>query len=115
MDKLKIDSVKINDVNESNNSYQSLSVENISDKVSLYTWGLDKIIPWTSDATNGFIWSGGLLYDTIIDRKASLDTLMDIDLFFYGDNEYKLKTLSQILKNLTNNEYAQESHKIKLN
>lgn len=100
-DKLIIDLEKIN-LDNSTSTYQTHYVENFTNKISEYTCGLDKVIPWTNDMTNGFIWSGGLLYDTIIDRKASLDTLMDIDLFFYGNNEYKLQTLSQILVNLTN-------------
>ena len=104
MEKITIDLKKIT-IDNINNIYQSYYVENLSVKVSQYTCSLDKVIPWTSDTTNGFIWSGGLLYDTIIGRNNSLDTLMDIDLFFYGDNEYKLQTLSQILVNLTNSGY----------
>lgn len=104
MEKLTIDLEKIN-LGDIDNTYQTHYVENFADKISEYTYGLDKVIPWTGNTANGFIWSGGLLYDAIIDRKASLNTLMDIDLFFYGNNEYKLKILSQILVNLTNDGY----------
>ena len=101
MNKLIIVPVKIN-LDDIANTYKTHYVENFTNRISEYACGLDKVIPWTDNTTNGFIWSGGLLYDTIIDRKETLDTLMDIDLFFYGNNEYKSQTLSQILVNLTN-------------
>jgi len=104
MDKLTIDLKKINLI-DITNTYQTHFVKNFTDRISEYTYNLDNVIPWTSNTTNGFIWSGGLLYDTIIDRKDSMNSLMDIDLFFYGNNEYKLKILSQILVNLTNGKF----------
>lgn len=85
--------------------YQVYNIDDFIEKINRYTYGLNKIIPWTQNLTNGFILSGGLLYDAIIDRNKSLNSLMDIDLFFYGNSEYKLKTLSQILINLTDSGY----------
>lgn len=81
--------------------YIDYTDENFKKKLGKYTFGLDKIIPWED---SNFIFSGGLLYDIVIERF-SYD-MTDIDLFFYGPLESKISTINKLLDNLDNNQYS---------
>ncbi len=74
--------------------------DNFRKKLSQYTMSLSSIIPWEE---SNFVFSGGLLYDIIIDRYN--ENLSDIDLFFYGSIESKITTINKLLDNLDKNEY----------
>jgi hypothetical protein len=82
-------------------------IENFVQKLGTYTFGLDKIIPWATKSDelekSGFVFSGGLLYDILINKFT--DELRDIDLFFYGSYESKVKVLNEIFYNLSANQY----------
>ena len=88
-------------------------IENFVQKLGTYTFGLDKIIPWITKSDesdeldeldkSGFIFSGGLLFDII--KNKFTDELRDIDLFFYGSYESKVKVLNKIFYNLSINQY----------
>ena len=98
---------EFNEINEfitkiSDFDYYNFDIDGINKRVSEYTFGLDKIIPW--DKLN-FVFSGGLLYDAIIDRKDVFNSYSDIDLFFYGTPESKLDSFKQILLNLNSYDY----------
>ena len=74
----------------------------IQERISSYMYQLDKVIPW--DEKN-FVWSGGLLYDTVTDRTNANNFLGDIDLFFFGNNVSKINTFSILLSNLDSHGY----------
>jgi len=80
------------------NEYQNINFEK---KLGKYTFGLDKVIPWED---SNFVFSGGLLYDIITERFSQ--DLMDIDLFFYGSVESKIKTMNKLFDNLDKNQYS---------
>jgi hypothetical protein len=57
-------------------------------------------IPFTY---GNIIFSGGLLFDNITKHKLfDVDKLADIDLFIFGDDDQKLKTIQKIVDNLKN-------------
>jgi hypothetical protein len=89
-----------------NTSYEPITYEEYPDKdfkkkLGKYTFGLDKVIPWED---SNFVFSGGLLYDIITERFSQ--DLMDIDLFFYGSLESKIKTMNKLFDNLDLNQYS---------
>lgn len=106
MKNLNIESVDLNNKQFVKNTKYYVFSENdinqIKNTITEYTYELDKVIPWEN---SNFVWSGGLLYDVLIKRKECLKTLTDIDLFFYGEPQLKLKTFQKILKNLEFHKY----------
>ena len=88
-------------LNNLESKYDEYPYDNFKNKLGKYTFGLDKIIPWEDGE---FIFSGGLLFDIITNRFSQ--DLMDIDLFFYGSIENKIKTINKICDNLDKNQYS---------
>jgi hypothetical protein len=88
--------------------YNITNIDNFELNAKIFTCGLIDTIPFNKVAnyeTGGFVWSGGLLYDTIVNRNQTYDKLSDIDLFFYGDSETKMKLFEEILLELKTNQY----------
>jgi len=85
----------------SDTKYNEYPFDNFKNKLGKYTFGLDKVIPWED---GGFVFSGGLLFDILTDRFSQ--DLMDIDLFFYGSMESKIKTINKLFDNLDLNQYS---------
>jgi hypothetical protein len=99
--KVKLEKSDIRSNIESNFfEFEEYQDENFFQKLGQYTFGLDKVIPWED---SNFIFSGGLLYD-ILRNKFSND-LMDIDLFFFGSADSKLKTINKLLDRLDMEQY----------
>lgn len=115
MEKLIEDFEKINVENlhfQKYQKYQKCKINGLSEIIPLITYELNKIIPWTDYEYGkkygkkfGFVWSGGLLYSAIVGKMDNLQLLSDIDLFFYGNNKYKIQILTQIMNNLANAKY----------
>lgn len=95
-------SISSSNLEYSDNNYYKFEITGLKNRITKYAFGLDKIIPWEK---NNFVFAGGLLYDAVIDRNDNIDSLSDIDLFFYGTNESKLNTFGQILLNLDSNNF----------
>jgi hypothetical protein len=87
-------------IKSAKNNYIEYHLDNYLTKLGQYTFGLDKVIPWTE---SNFVFSGGLLYDILTDRFNQ--NLMDIDLFFYGNAKSKHKTINKLLDNLDLEQY----------
>lgn len=96
----------INNTNTNNNdtcdTFIKYDFDILAERIHTYTYGLDMIIPWKK---GNFVFTGGLLFDSATNRKQVMNTLTDIDLFFYGSSESKIDTLKQILFNLETNDY----------
>ena len=90
------------DVNSQSYDKAELVGFEVEDKIESYMYGLNKVIPWDE---NNFIWSGGLLYDTVTNRIDDKEFLADIDLFFYGNAISKINTFKILLSNLDSNGY----------
>ena len=60
------------------------------------TYGLLDFLPWMN---NNFIFSGGLLYDTITNNYR--EDLVDIDIFIYGDTDLKKNTILETIDKLS--------------
>jgi hypothetical protein len=102
LDKILSNEILSNEILSNNFDFKEFKPKEFDQRISTYMCGLDKVIPW--DKSN-FVFSGGLLYDAVIERKECLDTLADIDLFFYGTSEYKLDSFRQLLTNLDSYNY----------
>jgi hypothetical protein len=97
----KVKKIVINPLTYSEPIYNEYQCEGFKNKLGKYTFGLDKIIPWED---GGFVFTGGLLFDILTDRFSQ--DLMDIDLFFYGSIENKIKTINKLCDNLDINQYS---------
>jgi hypothetical protein len=76
----------------------------LDEMLDKYTYGLIKLLPWELD---GFIFSGGLLYDTVTNiqnyklDKSDYTKMMNINLFLYGYVGQRKIILQKIINNLS--------------
>ena len=104
-----VETALINTVPESYEIFP-LTLDTFS-KLEEYTFGLLDCIPFEN---NNIIFTGGLLGDCLTRRYSTktnlesydfnsvdMNNVVDIDLFLYGPNSEKIKTITQIIENVT--------------
>ena len=84
---------------ENPDSYIQYIPCNFAFKLSQHTFGLDQFIPFDK-YPNNMIFTGGLLYDILVERYT--ETVSDIDLFLTGDTSIKKQIVNEIIDNLAN-------------
>lgn len=102
MEFIKMEFINDEPIDSNSDEFVRYDFDILAERIHTYTHGLDKIIPWEK---GNFVFTGGLLFDSATNRKQIINTLTDIDLFFYGSSESKIETFKEILSNLEKNDY----------